>query len=389
MARISEYQRDRTYSIAVRDPLIAGGALRNDESNSAYEWERTIAQDGSIDGSFKLLGSEQVGDEELRNNGFTTGELTRLYRELLGCDVQEAAGGDLTYRGIIWRLTLSTGRRMKTRSLDDMCNEVMVRYATANTVWLPLPSVVSTNDDVDALVRISRRRFGRKQCVINNDTITGVADARRFARRHLRTRAYPRDQRAFQKDRPLLQVETIGYQYLLHWLSGSLLAGVRVDQAIRQLIDDFNTLYGYELFRPGQIDNNGVFLSSAIDGTFREMLDTVTRLDADDEQLWQWWVDERLRIHFQPIPFRPHYIENENDGENGLFTTGGQWVHSRRIEPRRVVRDETYPVFENLPGSPFESQADALIESITVYSDDTFSMTSLDLTQTELWGVSI
>lgn len=386
MARIGRYQTGRSFSLYVREPVITGNALRDDESRSAYEWERTIALDGSAQGSFALLGSEQVAEESLNVDGFTTGELTRLYRELLGCDVVEAAGGDYTYRGLIWRLTLSTGRRMKTRSLDSLCNDALVRYQSADTVWLPIDG-----DEVENVqVNISRRRFGRKQCILDNDIITTAADAERYALRYLETHAYAYDQRAFQKDRPMLGIETIGYQYLFNWLYGSLPAGLRVDQALVQIISDFNALYGYEIFQRGQIDDNGVTLSGPIEGTFRDMINIVTQLQTDDRSLWQFWVDERLRVHFQPVSFRPEYIENDSDsGESGIFTSGGQWLHSRRIEPRRVVRDTTYPSFSQLAGSPYLSEQDALIEEITVYSDDSYSMQSLDLTQTPLWGIAL
>lgn len=114
----------KPYALSLYSSVL-GAAPRFERplTTDAKGWKRsTRSQGGCWQGSFSIEG--------------TKAELQDYFRRWLGYDVQEKAGGMLSWRGMVYEMDLTLNGITRRRSLDLMANSLKTTYVTQEIVGL-------------------------------------------------------------------------------------------------------------------------------------------------------------------------------------------------------------------------------------------------------------
>lgn len=107
----------KPYALSLYSPYLAGVAGQFEQSltTEAKGWKRSIRDMGGCwQGTFSIEGK----DYDLHNK----------FRRWLGYDVQERAGGTMSWRGLVYEMDLTLNGVTRRRSLDMMANRVRTTY---------------------------------------------------------------------------------------------------------------------------------------------------------------------------------------------------------------------------------------------------------------------
>ncbi len=389
----------RNFALTIRSQFMDGLApISGDWGQMADVWERTVAHDGCDVGRL-VITSERM--QSMRNTPQVghVSYLGNLFNQLILSDIQEEVDGQIGYRGLCNRITFSAGTHAFVIDVAKMANEVNVKYESTDTGWLaPLGNELIRTKE-------SQSRYGRKRLRLSKENIVTNPDALQAGERYLTMYSFPIARPLSADDRLQLEIEYIGYPYMLTWLEPDAtidIAGMTCKTALEKVIDSFNALFGVnrrgeQLFRyiptdtnnEGSIQDNGKVVSGDYEGTYRTIIDgIVDRLGADG-MAWRWWIDTKNVFRFEPMDREPLYYRRHGIGdETGIFfgRSGQRMVNPRVIEAGKILRDLTMPFQYAMPYSQLKQINDLYIESIRVDQDDKFDIQQLDSDEADLWS---
>lgn len=325
-------------------PIPDGMAYIDDFSEIARDFDMKIADEGSDYMRFSIS-SEEADVHTLAD----------WFERLIGCDVRVELADRIIWRGIIRRLTFSVGNDAEYRDLDTMSNEVIVKYEDANEETQQSAPI----QDPDASPQ-SVLYFGRKQLKLDRSELSQV-DAEKAAAYYAKMNAWPRAFPYAGDRRTYLEFDCAGYMYTLNWLCGEVLEGQTVQASIKDVVDQTGQMYITYQPNDGSIYDNGQVWNTDIDGTGRNMLDSLTEMLDIDGNPWRFWLDTDNVLHWQPIDFTPFYSKRGGHIPNaGGSQRVGKWQGRAGV----IMRNTTYPIDTQEPGSPFLSRQDRYIEAI-------------------------
>lgn len=389
----------RNFGLAIRSSFMDGHApISGDWSNNCDVWERVVAHDGSDVGRL-VITSERL--QSIRNTSQVgnVSYLGNLFNQLILSDIQEETGGQIAYRGMCHKVTFSSGTHAFTIDITKMANEVNVKYESTETGWITMTGT--------ELLRAteSRKRYGKKRLRLSKENIESHLDAVEAGNRYLAMYSYPIMRPLSADDRLQLEVEYIGYQYVLTWLEPDAkidVTGLTCKEALEKVIDQFNSEFGVnrngkniityiptDANNQGSIQDNGRVLADDYSGTYRSIIDGITDKLGADGSAWRWWIDTDNVFRFEPMDRDPLYFRRHGIGDElGIFygRSGQRMVNPRVIEAGKILRDLTMPFQYPIPYSQLKQINDLYIESIKVDQDDKFDIQQLDSDEADLWS---
>ena len=389
----------RNFALTIRSQFMDGLApISGDWGQMAEVWERTVAHDGCDVGRL-VLTSERLQSMRNTSQVGNVSFLGNLFNQLVLSDIQEEVGGQIAYRGLCHKITFSAGSHAFVIDVTKMANEISVKYKTGVTNWLaPLGNeLIRANESI--------ARYGRKRLRLSKETIFDLNDALEAGERYLTMYSFPIARPLSADDRLQLEIEYIGYPYMLTWLEPDEtidIAGMTCKTALEKVIDSFNALFGVnrrgeQLFKyvstdvnqQGSILDNGKTVSANFDGTYRAIIDGITDKLGSDGFGWRWWIDMKNIFRFEPMDREPLYYRRHGIGdETGIFfgRSGQRMVNPRVIEAGKILRDLTMPFQHAVLYSQLKQINDLYIESIRVDQDDKFDIQQLDSDEADLWS---
>lgn len=362
MPRVTDSRAKVRYSLHLHSPFRDGMGWIEDLANLNHRLERVRLTDEGSDILTLVVYAE--GREDVR-------KLSRMFHTRIASDLRMEIDRFRVWRGLLKDMTFWAGRSARFKSLDNLCNDVIVEHGTGDAA----STATAFSDD-------SVRYFGRKQCLITADELD-AADAQAYADYVLKWRHWPRSEpRAYGGQRAQLRMNFVGYSYILTWLYGTLAtAGLSTQDALKLAIDTFGQ--GILRYTGNSIQDNGQTVATSFDANGRRIVDLLAgRLDTSG-RLWRLHIDngqthgDQLTVRYEPIDLTPRYFLRHGDAPSAFDTyehiSGSHAVKPWRAEPGYVRRDTTFPVvqinedpyygFDTQTGI-FQSEQDEYIEAV-------------------------
>jgi len=318
------------------------GKFALDLSPYLDRWERSI----------RLQGGFWIGS--LQMEGDTT-QLSDLHYSILGWEIEERAGGETTWEGIIYEMDLAAAGGTRRLSLDYLANAVKAAYIDESNVagetgW-------ATDDRSIGL-------YGRKEEIITLDNAsTTNAEALRDAYLLQNAWPWPRPVRVGGRQGPAaLTIRACGWVFTANWRYTTTDDGGTgpISDWIRSIVAT-----DCEFISEGKIESNSLQIKRALSVPTRAW-DLMLQLAELGDGSWPWriWVDVGRRLYYRRLDTSPSYLLRED----GIHDLGGghQAVLPYRARPG-ILRDAVYPVRRGGPANPFlQDGRDLLIEEVQV-----------------------
>lgn len=354
----------KPYALLLFSSILSGQQYVAEFSAMAKGYRRTIRFDG---GYWKATWTLHRPIQEL----------LKWFHEYLGHHVEEWAGGEKTWEGLVYEMTLNDGKTSRTRSLDTMFNYVTATY---------IDSAGNVGTTTAASEAQSIARYERREELLSMDNFEQAeAEARRDL--HLLRSAYPWSRpdsgvanvSLDEIGGPYLEVTACGYVFAANWRYVST-----ADGATGNISAWVDSIIGTDcpLLQKGKIESN-TFQKKRLLEIPQRAWDTIQELlEVGDGAggLWRAWVGNDRRLSYERVSTTPNYYIKGGQ----VFRGSGQGMalNLYKIKPG-VYRDIEYPVRRQEYGSWYEQAGDFITEEISVGDRSGLTWSALDFSDVE------
>lgn len=327
------------YTLRLSGSVLHGTPWVGDLTGVARQWRRSIRFWGGFwQGSFKMETDAPT--------------MQQAFYEWLGYHLEEKSAGVTTWEGMIYELDLVTAGVRRRRSLDLTANAMMARY---------------TNDDNEAQESAwatdadSITRYGRKENVVMLDGLNQTAaEGRRDVA--LRESAWPWPRPvSVSSAADCLEVRVCGYVFTANWRYVTT-----ADGNSGPVSDWINSIIATDcdFLRTGKITANSLSVTRELSMAARcwDVLYDLAEL-GDGANPMQLWVDTGRRVHYAPVDVTPRHHLRAGGVYDGAGGKLGADIY--RLRPG-VIRDQSYPVKRQEPGSFLDDARDIFVEEVEV-----------------------
>ncbi len=331
----------------------AGDVYHSDITKTALGWERSVRlQGGFWQGSFRI-------EDELS-------VLQDWFYNRLGWQVQERAGGGITWEGLIYEVALNANGVTRRRSLDALSNEL---------IWTRHQPGRLRNEE-------SIVRYGTKQIYMDGPYLPGEGPTTELAKS-----AWPWARAigiAPSDAEATLEVTVCGYIYTLNWrYAYANWTNPGMYWTASEWITDELTRNRGDYLIQGRIAENTLPVQKFQVDTVRvwDLLQDLVKLGDANAQPWRLWVSPGRWINYGPVDLTVRgYLRGGQ-----LYTTVGGLANltPRTVQPG-VIRDVAYPQGRAEPGSILSDTRDVLVEEVSVDAEGRLSLRTEFTTDNDL-----
>lgn len=354
------------YVLRLFSPVKTGQGFVEDVTAQARSWRRsTRMQGGFWQGSFTVEGE--------------LAELQKWFYDRLGYHVEErAAGGQVTWEGLIYELELSYGGVKRRRSLELMQNAVRARFTqyeghTANTEWQSTAASIA--------------RYGRKEELLALEAMDATAAGYQVGTTLKHNGwPYPRavgiEAGQSGKGEASLTVSVCGYAFCCNWRYVSQAWSWQDGTATTTLnawISELATTDLTEFISVGWTRANALTVQKYVREPVRvwDLMSELVKMGDSSGNLWRLHVGAGRRLYYEQVDVTPRLYWRQG----GLFTSAGSQASTSpyTVQPG-VVRDLEYPASRTEPGSILTDARDVLVDEVEIDGEGQISL------KTELWS---
>jgi hypothetical protein len=340
------------YVLRLFGPLKTSGGFHSEITTQAKSWRRSIRlQGGYWQGSFEV-------DGELA-------ELQQWFYERLGWHVQEVAGSQISWEGLVYELELEHQGIKRRRSLDTLQNAVRAYFSPyegreSYTSWQTTSASIG--------------RYGRKEELLTFPGYVSEDTANAHCASRLRENSWPWAQPlGIETEQPgdtatRLQVNVCGYAFCANWryVARGWWFGPGSPEWI--IVSDWITELAAELtefLTLGTVQTNDLWLNKWVGGPVRlwDFLASFAELGDTAGDRWRIYVGPGRRLHYEQVDLTPQLFWRQGQL---VTTTGSDMLQTPYVVQPCVVRDLTYPRSRAEPGSMLADARDMLVTEVEV-----------------------
>src|SRR3990172_694683 len=343
-------------SLLLFTPVLLGKNFVKDLTKEAQAWQRKVRlQGGDWQGTFRIYADEAT--------------LTDYFYNWLGYHLEESVQGVVSWRGMLYEMTLNTHNASRTRSLDQMYNHV-------RTKW---------NDGTDhitsaSLVQASIDRYGRREA-IEDAAKTGSALAAAGSATYLAEHAWPwsRPQASGGEGIASLDVTVCGYIFTANWRHTT--TDDDATDTIHDWMVDILTNDCATFLTPGNIWNNTTTITRTVEGYERcwdLMLKRLVKMGDAGGALYRAYVRGDRYFYYEQITTEPNYYIVKGMLSSRL--EAAEALNPWFVQPG-VFRDMDYTMSYQEQGSYLADVRDLIVEEVSVGVNSGLSWQALDFSE--------
>lgn len=315
-------------------PAISSAQFEEFSNRAANYWHsiREIGGYWEAGWNFPLMGSGRSSNIEY---------LYQWFNNRLGCEIIERAESGISWRGIVWEMTLTLNGATWQIGLEDMYNSVRAYYGgtTFNTAVTDPESIA---------------RYGQKELVILMPDAT-LADADAKVATVLADKSWPRARLiSFGNNRSGLEVRASGsivtsqYKYLVQ-----VGTGLSISAYVTLILDN-----DCEFFTAGVVDTNAIVTKSKDIG-FDRVWETIAYYAELGDGVQPFTVETVNGT----VNFRKRSADVVYHWDNGVKNISGEKMNKWLVQPK-VIRDITRRKSVTPTGSFLRDGRDAVITEV-------------------------
>lgn len=358
------------YTLRLFSSIKQGQGFVADITHIAEAWQRsTRLQGGYWQGSFQVKGN--------------LSDLQDWFYNRLGYHVEERAGGQVSWEGMIYELTLTYAGMQRRRSLNDMFNTVRAQYSPYSSQYDKTPWTTSTQ---------SIARYGRKENLLSLGS-TNEASATAQCASALAENAWPwpRPVSYGSPSEATLDVRACGYVFAANWRYVSQVWGWQ-DQTLEGNISDWIQTIAQEDLSEfliiGAWDTNTLQVLEYCETPIRcwDLFRDLTSLGDSSGNTWRLYVNTGRRLCYKQVDVVPRYYLRSG----GIYNTAGGDVSLSPYTVRPgVMRDVVYPVGRAERGSALSDARDILVDEVSVDGSGQLSLRTIYASATDTLAAQI
>ena len=302
-------------------------------------------------------------------------DLMRWFYNYLGCHFQERSGGEISWQGLVYEMTLDDGRVSRRRTLDEMYNHVRATYIDSNQAQ----QTTSAASQAQSIAR-----YGRRENILSMDRFDQApAEARRDAFLNINAWPWARPESGMLQEArmPSLLVAACGYVFTANWRYTT--TADNSNSTISTWLKDIIDTDCQDYLRSGQIASNSTALKQTLDVPTRswDLVQELVELGDSSGNPYRCYVENERYVRYQQIVKQPDYYIQKGQLTKTISDASG--VNPWLVKPG-VFRDLDYPIRRQEQGSWFDDARDFLTEEISVGALSGLSWRALEFDEAEL-----